>query len=63
MSGPFKMKGSPMQKNFGIGGSPLTKKTDPQPPPQGPNPEKSPKTPPPENPNKGKGTLWKQMNK
>jgi len=25
MAGPFKMKGSPMQKNFGIGGSPLQK--------------------------------------
>ena len=28
MSGPFKMKGSPMQRNFGIG-SPLTKPTEP----------------------------------
>ena len=25
----FKMKGSPMQRNFGIGGSPLTKPTEP----------------------------------
>ena len=25
MAGPFKMKGSPMQRNFGIGGSPLRK--------------------------------------
>jgi hypothetical protein len=25
MAGPFKMKGSPMQRNFGIGGSPLQK--------------------------------------
>ena len=28
MSGPFKMKGSPMARNFGIG-SPLTKNTEP----------------------------------
>tara|TARA_R110000822_G_scaffold296856_1_gene419378 strand:+ start:298 stop:726 length:429 start_codon:yes stop_codon:yes gene_type:complete len=28
MSGPFKMKGNPMQRNFGIG-SPLTKNTKP----------------------------------
>jgi len=28
MGTPYKMKGSPMQRNFGIG-SPLTKKTDP----------------------------------
>tara|TARA_B100001113_G_C20531664_1_gene372039 strand:- start:53 stop:280 length:228 start_codon:yes stop_codon:yes gene_type:complete len=27
MAGPFKMKGSPMQRNFGIGGSPLQKGT------------------------------------
>ena len=25
MSGPFKMKGSPMARNFGIGGSPMMK--------------------------------------
>jgi hypothetical protein len=27
MSGPFKMKGSPMQRNFGIGGSPMREVT------------------------------------
>ena len=27
MSGPFKMKGSPMQRNFGIGGSPMRDET------------------------------------
>ena len=25
MAGPFKMKGSPMQRNFGVGGSPMQK--------------------------------------
>lgn len=29
MAGPFKMKGSPMQRNFGIG-SPLAKATEPK---------------------------------
>ena len=28
MAGPFKMKGSPMQRNFGIGGSPMQNKTE-----------------------------------
>jgi len=27
MSGPFKMKGSPMQRNFGIGASPMKRDT------------------------------------
>ena len=27
MSGPFKMKGSPMQRNFGIGASPMKEVT------------------------------------